>query len=97
MTYSSLAFAGTTEINDIAQNMVTSTQDLPGLVAALSYLLGLLLGVLGAISGLCIGLATVGYQTGRYPPLRGSAMYLLPLLFITRVCTGSFNSLRVNT
>ena len=36
-------------INDIADNAIASTQALPGLVAALSYALGLLLGVLGVL------------------------------------------------
>ena len=40
------ALAGATdEINDVAQNMVTSSEELPALVSAFGYLLGILLGV----------------------------------------------------
>lgn len=37
------------DINDIADNAIASTQSLPGLVSALSYALGLLLGVLAVL------------------------------------------------
>jgi len=43
------AFAGTSDINDIADNAIASTSALPGLVSALSYALGLLLGVLAVL------------------------------------------------
>lgn len=43
------AFAGTSDINDIAYNAEASVSALPGLVSALSYALGLLLGVLAVL------------------------------------------------
>lgn len=45
----SSAHAGGNNISSIAQNIVTSIQDLPSLISALSYLFGLLLAVLGVM------------------------------------------------
>ena len=89
MTYSSLAFAGTTEINDIAQNMVTSTQDLPGLVAALSYLLGLLLGVLGVlkIKDHVENPTQTPLRVGVIRLLIGGTLFALPIVYETLLNT----------
>tara|TARA_Y100000034_G_scaffold127638_1_gene180727 strand:+ start:604 stop:969 length:366 start_codon:yes stop_codon:yes gene_type:complete len=45
----SSAHAGGNNISSIASNIVTSIQDLPSLISALSYLFGLLLAVLGVM------------------------------------------------
>ena len=49
---SSSAHAGTgggNNFNDIANNIVSGISDLPGLVTAISYMFGILLGVLGVL------------------------------------------------
>lgn len=48
---SSEAFAqtGGNNINNIAENIVKSIDDLPGLLSAISYLVGLIFGVLGVL------------------------------------------------
>lgn len=43
----SAAFAA--EVNEVAQSMVSSASGLPGLLAALSYLMGLILGITGLL------------------------------------------------
>ena len=83
---SSPAFAGATNtVNDVANNMVTSSEDLPGLVAALSYLLGLALGVWGIFS------LKDHVENPQQAPLRqgvvrllaGGALFALPIIYET--------------
>lgn len=71
ITYSTVAFAGTTQVDDVILNMSTSSQDLPGLIAALSYLLGLLLGILGVLK------IREHVENPNQTPLRGGVVRLL--------------------
>lgn len=47
--YASNAYAGATEIDDVARNVVTSAELLPGLLTGLAYILALLFGVTGVL------------------------------------------------
>ena len=87
---SSPAFAGATNtVDDVAQNMVTSTEQLPGLVAALSYLLGLLLGVLGVlkIREHVENPAQTPLRVGVIRLLAGGSLFALPIIYETVLTT----------
>ncbi|MEM7651025.1 MAG: hypothetical protein AAF204_02945 [Pseudomonadota bacterium] len=73
------------EVNDVAANMVTSVNQLPGLVSALSYILGLLLGVLGVLK------IRDHVESPQQTPLRvglirlliGGSLFALPIVYET--------------
>ena len=92
VAYGASAFAGTTQIDDIAQNMVQSTDQLPALVSAISYLLGLLLGVLGIlkIKEHVENPAQTALRVGVIRLLAGAVLFALPMIKIWPlwVCSG---------
>ena len=83
VAYSTLAFAGTTQVDDVILNMSNSSQDLPGLIAALSYLLGLLLGVLGVlkIRDHVENPNQTPLKAGVIRLLIGGALFALPMIY----------------
>ncbi len=80
---------GNTELNDLALNVVESTNQLPALISGLAYLLGLLLGVLGLIKfkeSIDFGSsqATVAAQSLRAGIIRvlaAGALFALPAIY----------------
>jgi len=85
LLHSSFAFAQT-EVNDIAGNMVAATAELPALVSAFSYLLGLLLGVLGVLKlkdhvEYAGSAQAVPLRVGLVRLLAGGALFSLPIIY----------------
>lgn len=76
------AFAAA-DINDIADNAIASTQQLPGLVSALSYALGLLLGVLGVLKlkDHVENPTQTPLRTGFIRLIAGGALMALPIIY----------------
>lgn len=69
--------------SSIAENITTSLQDLPGLLSAISYLMGLLLGVLGVlkIKDHVENPTNTKLQEGAVRLIAGGALFALPILF----------------
>lgn len=77
----SAAFAA--EVNEVAQSMVSSASGLPGLLAALSYLMGLILGITGLLK-LKDHVENPTQTPLKTPLIRllvGGAMLALPMIF----------------
>lgn len=71
------------DVDDVAENMVASTSSLPGLVSAASYILGLLLGVLGILK-LKDHVENPAQTPLRTPIIRfliGGALFSLPMIY----------------
>lgn len=77
------AFAGTASFNNIATNINTSIQDLPGLLTALSYLFGIILGVLGVmkIKDHVENPSNTPLKDGAIRLAAGGALFALPIIF----------------
>lgn len=79
--YASSALAQ--EVNDIAESIVTGSEELPGLVTAVAYALGLLLGVLGVLK------LKDHVENPQQTPIRvglirlliGGALFALPIVY----------------
>ena len=69
--------------SNIAANITTSIQDLPGLLAALSYMFGILLGVLGVmkIKDHVENPTQTPLKDGAIRLAAGGALFALPILF----------------
>ena len=69
--------------SNIAANITTSIQDLPGLLAALSYLFGILLGVLGVmkIKDHVENPTQTPLKDGAIRLAAGGALFALPIMF----------------
>ena len=67
----------------IAQNIVTSIQDVPGLLTGLSYLFGILIGVLGImkIKDHVENPAQTPLKDGAIRLAAGGALFALPIVF----------------
>ncbi|MEM7651026.1 MAG: hypothetical protein AAF204_02950 [Pseudomonadota bacterium] len=80
---SSSAFAAGNTFSDIAENITTSIADLPGLLAALSYMFGILLGVLGVmkIKDHVENPTQTPLKDGAIRLAAGGALFALPILF----------------
>ena len=80
---------GTDRVNDIAGNIVASTDQLPGLLAAFAYLLGLLFAVLGLLkikenvdfAGSQPTVAAASLRAGVIRILAAGALFALPFMF----------------
>jgi len=89
MTSPIVAFAQTpggatgNNFNAIAQNIVSSTGSLPGLISALSYLFGILLGVLGVmkIKDHVENPTQSHLKDGAIRLAAGGALFALPIVF----------------
>ena len=75
--------AGGNTFSDIAANITGSIQDVPGLLTAVSYLLGLLLGVLGVlkIKDHVENPNNAPLKEGAIRLAAGGALFALPILF----------------
>jgi hypothetical protein len=81
---SSDAFAGGgNNFSEISKNITTSISDLPGLLAALSYLFGVLLGVLGVmkIKDHVENPTQTPLKDGAIRLAAGGALFALPIMF----------------
>ena len=69
--------------SNIAANITTSIQDLPGLLAAMSYLFGILIGVLGVmkIKDHVENPTQTPLKDGAIRLAAGGALFALPILF----------------
>lgn len=76
------AQAGNT-FSNLAENITTSIQDVPGLLSALSYLIGLLLGVLGVlkIKDHVENPTQTPMKEGAIRLAAGGALFALPFIF----------------
>ena len=74
---------GGTTFSKIAENITTSIQDIPGLLTAVSYLLGLLLGVLGVlkIKDHVENPTQTPIKEGAIRLASGGALFALPIIF----------------
>lgn len=81
LSYTHSVFAQ--EVNDIADNIVSSSEKLPGLVAAVAYGLGLLFGVLGVLKlkGHVENPTQTALKSGIIRLLIGGAMFSLPIVY----------------
>ncbi len=81
LLFSNPAFA-TNEVNAVAENMVTSVEELPGLIAALAYALGILLGVLGILKlkDHVQNPTQTPLRTGMIRLIAGGALFALPMI-----------------
>ena len=79
---SSDAFAGN-NFSKISENITTSIADLPGLLSAMSYLFGILLGVLGVmkIKDHVENPTQTPLKDGAIRLAAGGALFALPILF----------------
>lgn len=77
------AATGGSTFSTIAENITTSIQDIPGLLTAVSYLLGLLLGVLGVlkIKDHVENPTQTPIKEGAIRLAAGGALFGLPILF----------------
>jgi len=75
--------AGGSTFSTIAENITTSIQDIPGLLTAVSYLLGLLLGVLGVlkIKDHVENPTQTPIKEGAIRLASGGALFALPIIF----------------
>lgn len=88
MLLSNSAFAassggGTKKFNDIAKNIAGSIEDLPGLLTALAYLFGIILGVLGImkIKDHVENPSNTPLKDGAIRLAAGGALFALPIVF----------------
>ena len=77
------AFAGGNDFSVISQNIATSMADLPGLLSALSYLFGVLLGILGIfkIKDHVENPSQTPLKDGSVRLLAGGALFALPIIY----------------
>jgi hypothetical protein len=77
------SFAGATEVNDLAESMVDGASELPGLVAAFSYVLGVLLGITGLlkIKEHAENPTQTPLRTGVIRLIVGGMLFSLPIIF----------------
>ena len=77
------AAAGGNNFSKIAANMTTSISDLPGLLSAMAYLFGILLGVLGVmkIKDHVENPTQTPLKDGAIRLAAGGALFALPILF----------------
>ena len=80
---STAAAAGGNNFSNIADNISTSIQDLPGLLSALSYMFGILIGVLGVmkIKDHVENPTQTPLKDGAIRLAAGGALFALPILF----------------
>ncbi len=77
------AFAQLVEVSDVAENMTTSVELLPGILTAIAYMIGILLGVLGVLN------LKNHVENPNNTPLRkpiimllaGGALFALPIVY----------------
>lgn len=77
------AAAGGNTFSDIAQNITTSIEELPGLVTGISYLFGLLLGVVGVLKlkDHVENPTQTALKDGAVRLAAGGALFALPIVF----------------
>lgn len=88
------AYAGTATFGTIAANINKSIADLPGLLTALSYLFGILLGVLGImkIKDHVENPSQTPLKDGAIRLAAGGALFALPIIFDAMFMTVSDNA-----
>ncbi|MEZ5815333.1 MAG: hypothetical protein R3E13_11545 [Alphaproteobacteria bacterium] len=98
VVYGDFAFAQTISADDVTENIITSVERLPGLVSAVAYLLGLLLGVLGVlkIKEHVENPAQVPLRTGIIRLIIGGALFALPIVYEAVFLTIGNNTLSFN-
>ncbi len=81
--------AGDNKFNDIAGNIVTSIEDLPGLLTALSYLAGIMFGVMGVlkIKDHVENPSQTKLKDGAVRLAAGGALFALPIIYEAMVNT----------
>ena len=74
---------GGNDFSQIAQNLITSIQDLPSLLTGLSYLMGIVLGVLGIlkIKDHVEDPKSAPLEQGAIRLAAGGALFALPIVF----------------
>ncbi len=77
------AGAGSNDFSSIASNITTSIQDLPGLLTGVSYMIGILLGVLGIlkIKDHVESPSNTKIQEGAIRLAAGGGLFALPIVF----------------
>ena len=77
------AFAGASSFSDIARNINNSIEELPGLITGLSYMIGLLMGVLGIlkIKDHVENPTQTPLKEGAVRLATGGALFGLPIVF----------------
>lgn len=80
---SSEASAAGNNFSDIARNITTSIEELPGLVTGISYLFGLLLGVVGVLKlkDHVENPSQTALKDGAIRLAAGGALFALPIVF----------------
>lgn len=83
LTAAADAQAGGNDFSDIARNITNSLEELPGLVTGISYMLGLLLGVLGVLKlkDHVENPTQVPMKDGAVRLAAGGALFGLPIVF----------------
>ena len=91
-TYGTFAFAQ--DVNAVAQDIVASSEQLPGLIAAISYLLGILFGVLGVLKlkDHVENPTQTTLRSGLIRLLAGGALFALPIIYEAVANTIGYNS-----
>lgn len=81
--------AGTRDMSTIAENIITSIEGLPGLLTGLSYMLGILLGVLGIlkIKDHVENPSSNPIQHGAVRLAAGGALIALPIVYEAMLTT----------
>lgn len=90
------AFAGGTTFSTIARNITESIEELPGMITGISYMLGLLLGVLGVlkIKDHVENPTQTPMKDGAIRLAAGGALFALPIVFESMLNTiGTTNTL----
>jgi hypothetical protein len=83
MAYATTAAAGGNNFSKISDNMTKSVESLPGLLTVMSYLFGILLGVLGVmkIKDHVENPGQTALKDGAIRLAAGGALFALPILF----------------
>lgn len=83
MLSSSQAYAANNDFSSIAQNITNSVSSIPGLLTALSYLFGILIGVLGIlkIKDHVENPSNTPLKDGAIRLAAGGALFALPIIF----------------
>lgn len=81
--FAGIRAAEANDFSDIAQNIVVSIESLPGLITGLSYMMGLLLGVLGVlkVKDHVENPGNTPLKDGAIRMASGGALFALPIVY----------------